>query len=193
MVSGPLRVRVADMVGDLEHQHGACFATERAKRAHLARKGKCPGEKSVGRVERQMAREGKIRRIRVLPGGRLVGGRFSEVPPALRAGLKYAAHGYVIQWSLSRQVQRTEARRRRKEAQAAKRRESEASNQAAIRAAAAAVREREAKAPRPRKPAPPAMTAEERAAFDEARRQAMATLGERGIVRGPGKGPDPPR
>lgn len=108
MVSGLLRDRALDLVDALSHQHDAAWATERAMRSMLERSGKKPGERSVGRVLRQAARDGTIRRVRVKPGGRLPNGQ-------------YTRHGTTTNVRISRQERRAEGRKRARERRRAER------------------------------------------------------------------------
>jgi hypothetical protein len=59
-------------------QRGRSWATERAKRGMLAEDGRIVGERSIGRVERKLAREGILERKRIFPGGRLPTGNQSS-------------------------------------------------------------------------------------------------------------------
>lgn len=98
-----LSARVLDLAEALARKYGHGWATERSKRAMLAADGRRPGERSISRVERRLAREGRIERVRIMPGGRLPNG-------------VYTSHGTTSIRVISRQEQRAKQRAAQKEA-----------------------------------------------------------------------------
>lgn len=105
---GPLEVRALDLIDSLSVQRDFAWASERAMRVMLGRKGTRPGERSISRVLRRAAKDNKIRRVRVMPGGRLPNGQISK-------------HGTTLNVRKSRQEQRADQRRALKERRAKER------------------------------------------------------------------------
>jgi hypothetical protein len=95
-------VRALDLVDALSQQYAFAWASERAMRDMLGHKGPRPGERSISRVLRRAAAKGAIRRVRVMPGGRLPNGQISR-------------YGTTLNVRKSRQEQRADARRSKKE------------------------------------------------------------------------------
>jgi hypothetical protein len=110
---GALCRRFLDLNESLAFARGWGYATERAQRDMLAKTGWRPGERSIGRVARKLARDGVIERIRLMPGAQIPG-----VGPK-----KYAKHGLCIVRCRSRQEQRANRRNERKAREHAKARE----------------------------------------------------------------------
>lgn len=100
-----LREKAIRLVESLSAQYGWCFAHEATKREKMGRKyGQRPGEKSIGRVERQLKAEGFFERRRFYPGERL--------PPGLP--MRTTEKGIVLVRKLRRQERRHNARVRAK-------------------------------------------------------------------------------
>lgn len=103
----PLAEKVLRLNASLSAQYGFSFAYEDSKRHMLGvRYGRLPGRKSVGRVERELAKKGRLIRERIYSGGRLPNGKWID-------------RGYVRVRLLSRQVARANARAAKKAARAA--------------------------------------------------------------------------
>jgi hypothetical protein len=107
-------------------REGKSWATQRSKRRMLTEKlGRGIGEQSIRRVELRLEASGRLRRRRVLPGGRLPNGG-------------YTAHGTTVVELVSRQIARAEARQRMKRARRASAAATGASGTGAGRTVAAA-------------------------------------------------------
>jgi hypothetical protein len=100
-VRRPLADSVLHLIEGLSLGWGRSFATERAKREKMAEDGRRVGERSIGRVERKLAREGILERKRIYPGDRLPTG-------------KQATHSTVLVRIRSRQELRAMDRAARK-------------------------------------------------------------------------------
>jgi hypothetical protein len=73
-----LKDKVLHVLGGLVVRHGAAYAHERTKRVMVGKTWRLPGERSVGRVERQLAREGRLERRLLKPGDLLPNGKKAE-------------------------------------------------------------------------------------------------------------------
>lgn len=90
-------------------QYGRAFSHEATKRRKIGeRYGRTPGEKSVGRVERQLQREGRMGRRRFYPG--------EAIPARFGIPMRDAGRGIVVTWPISRQERRAIARAKKKAA-----------------------------------------------------------------------------